>query len=97
MEICFKNYLFFRSEEKERIDYDDPHISFFWKAHTTSVLIFLILVGFYVGVIEDPNGTNDAEFNSKRFGLSSFQKSDTKLDIILAKVTSQRKLLYFVN
>jgi len=54
------------SEEKERIDYDDPHISFFWKAHTTSVLIFLILVGFYVGVIEDPNGTNDAEFNSKR-------------------------------
>jgi hypothetical protein len=78
MEICFKNYLFFRSEEKERIDYDDPHISFFWKAHTTSVLIFLILVGFYVGVIEDPNG-NDAEFNSKRFGLSSFQRRDTKI------------------
>ena len=85
LEIFFKNDLFFRSEEKERIDYDDPHISFFWKAHTTSVLIFLILVGFYVGVIEDPNGTNDAEFNSKRFGLSSFQKRDTKLDIILAK------------
>ena len=84
MEMCFKNYLFFRSEEKERIDYDDPHISFFWKAHTTSVLIFLILVGFYVGVIEDPNG-NDAEFNSKRFGLSSFQRRDTKIRSIFGK------------
>ena len=97
MEICFKNYLFFRSEEKERIDYDDPHISFFWKAHTTSVLIFLILVGFYVGVIEDPNG-NDAEFNSKRFGLSSFQRRDTKLDRFLAKNHhTQRKLMCFEN
>ena len=38
-----------------------------------------------MGVIEDPNGTNDAEFNSKRFGLSSFQEKDTKLDILLAK------------
>ena len=53
------------AEEKERVDYDDPHISFFWKAHTTSVLIFLILGLIYVGIIEDPT-TNDAEFNSKK-------------------------------
>ena len=50
------------AEEKERIDYDDPHISFFWKAHTASVLIFLILGLGYVGLIEDPN-THDSEFN----------------------------------
>ena len=50
------------AEEKERIDYDDPHISFFWKAHTASVLIFLILGLIYVGLIEDPN-THDSEFN----------------------------------
>ena len=53
------------AEEKERIDYDDPHISFFWKAHTTSVLIFLIIGLTYVGFIEDPE-QHDAEYNSKR-------------------------------
>lgn len=53
------------SEEKERVEYDDPHISFFWKAHTATVLIFLILGLIYVGVIEDPN-THDAEFNRKK-------------------------------
>lgn len=52
------------AEEKERVDYDDPHISFFWKAHTATVLIFLVLCLTYVGVIENP--TDDSEFNSKR-------------------------------
>ena len=53
------------SEEKERVDYDDPHISFFWKAHSVSVLIFLICCLIYVGVIEDPN-YDDPEFNQRR-------------------------------
>ena len=53
------------AEEKERVDYDDPHISFFWKAHTGSVLILLILCLVYVGVIEDPN-ENDRDYNVKR-------------------------------
>ena len=51
-----------------------------------------------MGVIEDPNGTNDAEFNSKRFGLFSFQRRDTKLDLILAiKSLLKGNLMYFVN
>ena len=60
--ICRQNYnLLFQPS----IDYEDPHISFFWKAHTVSVLIFLILCLVYVGVIEDPVDT-DSGFNSKR-------------------------------
>ena len=49
---------------KEKVDYDDPYISIFWKAHTASVLIFLLGCLIYIGVIEEPS--EDSEYNSKR-------------------------------
>ena len=49
---------------KEKVDYDDPGISIFWKAHTASVLIFLLGCLIYIGVIEQPS--EDSEYNSKR-------------------------------
>ena len=53
------------TEVKERVDYDDPsYVSFFWKAHTASVLIFLFGCLIYIGVIEEP--PTDPEYNSRR-------------------------------
>lgn len=53
------------AEDKERIDYDDPNISFFWRAHTMTVLVFLICCLVYVGVIEEPI-ENDPGYNGRR-------------------------------
>ena len=55
----------FRSAEKERIDFDDKTLSYFWRAHTFTVLLFLIGCLIYVGVIEDPLEHN-TEYNSRR-------------------------------
>ena len=53
------------AEVKERVDYDDPsYVSVFWKAHTASVLIFLLGCLIYIGVIEEP--PVDPEYNSRR-------------------------------
>jgi hypothetical protein len=53
------------TDDKERVGYDDPNISFFWKAHTVSVLIFLLCCLVYVGVIEEPV-LDDPEYNYRR-------------------------------
>ena len=59
------------AEDKEKFkDSNDPNeISFFMKAHTVTVLIFLICCLVYVGVIEEPVENNTA-YNSRR-GLTA--------------------------
>ena len=49
---------------KTKVAYDDETMSFFWRAHTLTVLIFLICCLVYVGVIEDP--VEDTSYNSRR-------------------------------
>ncbi|XP_059099271.1 phosphatidylserine synthase 2-like isoform X2 [Tigriopus californicus] len=43
---------------------DDETNSFFWRAHTVTILVFLVCCLFYVGLIEDP--ITDGDFNFKR-------------------------------
>ena len=43
---------------------DDETFSFFWRAHTVTVLVFLIGCLFYVSLIEAP--VQDFDYNAKR-------------------------------
>lgn len=53
------------AEVRERVEYDDPsNSSIFWKAHTASVLIFLLGCLIYIGAIEE--SPVDSEYNSRR-------------------------------
>ena len=58
-------------EDKEHFrDLNDPNnLSFFMKAHTVTVLIFLICCLVYVGIIEEPI-ENNTSYNSRR-GLTA--------------------------
>lgn len=51
-------------EYNTNVAYDDETMSFFWRAHTLTVLFFLIICLVYVGVIEEP--IEDSTYNSKR-------------------------------
>ena len=59
------------TEDKEHFrDLNDPNeLSFFMKAHTVTVLIFLVCCLVYVGVIEEPIEDNTS-YNSRR-GLTA--------------------------
>ena len=59
------------AEDKEHFrDLNDPNeLSFFMKAHTVTVLIFLICCLVYVGVIEEPI-ENNTSYNGRR-GLTA--------------------------
>ena len=52
------------AEDKEKFKEDPSDTSFFMKAHTVTVLIFLICCLVYVGVIEQP--IDDTSYNSRR-------------------------------
>ena len=43
---------------------DDETVSFFWRAHTLTVLFFLILCLVWVGLVEDP--VEDSSYNARR-------------------------------
>lgn len=44
--------------------FDDNTVTFFWRAHTLTVLFCLICVLVYVGIFEDP--VDDSSYNGKR-------------------------------
>ncbi len=61
------NWLDYRAARP--VEYDDETMTFFWRAHTFTVLLFLICCLVYVGVIEQP--VDDAEYNTKRGALAA--------------------------
>ncbi len=56
-------------EYKTKVDYDDETMTFFWRAHTLTVLVFLICCLLYVGVVEEP--VEDSAYNLKRGSLAA--------------------------
>nr|CAB3265262.1 phosphatidylserine synthase 2-like [Phallusia mammillata] len=55
--------------ESESLVYDDGTNTFFWRAHTISVLVFGVIALVYVVFIEDQS--DDREFNTKRGIIAS--------------------------
>ncbi len=58
---------------KAKVEYDDETMTFFWRAHTFTVLAFLICCLVYVGVIEAPpeNVEDMWDYNSKRGAVAA--------------------------
>ncbi|XP_064634708.1 phosphatidylserine synthase 2-like isoform X2 [Lineus longissimus] len=51
-------------KNKDKDIYDDGTMTYFWRAHTLTVLVIFSCILVYVAVFEDP--TNDANYNAKR-------------------------------
>ncbi len=53
----------------KKVEYDDETVSYFWRAHTFTVLVFLLCCLIYVGVIETP--VDDLDYNTKRGAVAA--------------------------
>ncbi|XP_069133754.1 phosphatidylserine synthase 2-like isoform X2 [Argopecten irradians] len=51
-------------KNKKKNIFDDGTMSFFWRAHTLTVLVLFTCCLLYIALFEDP--VNDSEYNSKR-------------------------------
>jgi phosphatidylserine synthase 2 len=58
------DWMQYKAEIERDDDQQEGTISYFWKAHTITVLLFLICCLVYVGVIETPS--DDSDYNSRR-------------------------------
>jgi len=53
----------------KHVEYDDETMSYFWRAHTLTVLALLISALVYVGVVEEP--VEDATYNTRRGAIAA--------------------------
>lgn len=64
-ELCRTAHDWETEQKKGKDFFDDGTMSFFWRAHTISVLFGFSLVLLYVALFEDPTD-HDTEYNTKR-------------------------------